>query len=32
MKHVILINFTASTSVAAAMYCDVNTKTGGGRR
>ena len=30
MKHVILIGFTALTIVAADMYCDMNTKTGGG--
>ena len=30
MKNVILITFTGSTVVAADMYCDVNTKTGGG--
>ena len=32
MKNVILISFTASTPVAADMYCDMNTITGGGRR
>ena len=32
MKNVILINFTASTPVAADMYCDVNFTVGGGRR
>lgn len=31
MKNVILINFTVLTTVAAAMYCEMNTKTGGGR-
>ncbi|MFA7087018.1 MAG: hypothetical protein WC145_10175 [Aliarcobacter sp.] len=32
MINVILISFTASTPVAADMYCDMNTKTGGGIR
>ena len=26
MKNVILISFVVSTSVAADMYCDMNTK------
>ena len=30
MKNVILISFIASTTLAAAMYYDMNTKTGGG--
>ena len=30
MKNVILISFTASTSVAADMYCEVNFTVGGG--
>ena len=30
MKNVILISFTASTPVAADMYYNMNTKTGGG--
>lgn len=32
MKNVIFISFTASSSIAAAMYCGMNTNTGGGRR
>ena len=32
MKNVILISFIASTTVAADMYCDMNTITGGGRQ
>ncbi len=32
MKNVIIVSFTASTPVAADMYCNLNVATGGGRR
>ena len=32
MKRVIIVSFSATTPVAADMYCDMNNITGGGRR
>jgi hypothetical protein len=32
MKRVIIVSFTATTPVAANMYCVMNTIIGGGRR
>lgn len=31
MKHVIIVSFNSANPFAADMYCDMNTKTGGGR-